>query len=79
MLQEQGNIEDKAILSYQALRGPFPAQQAMGHTLTVFMKELPGWFLFTGIFLPVILLLLLLIAYLRIKLMEGESDSTVGT
>lgn len=45
----------------------------MGYSLTVFVRELPGWFLFTGVFLPVTLLLLLLIAYLRMKLKEGES------
>uniref|UniRef100_A0A8D0GUD0 Small leucine rich protein 1 n=1 Tax=Sphenodon punctatus TaxID=8508 RepID=A0A8D0GUD0_SPHPU len=47
----------------------------MGYTLlSVFMKELPGWFLFSGIFLPVTLLLLLLIAYFRIKLIEVNEE-----
>lgn len=40
--------------------------------MSAFMRELPGWFLLAGVFLPVTLLLLLLIAYFRIKLMEGE-------
>lgn len=44
----------------------------MGYTLAVFLSKVPGWFLFIGIFLPVTLLLLLLIAYLRIKLKEGK-------
>lgn len=40
--------------------------------MSAFMRELPGWFLLAGVFLPVTLLLLLLIAYFRIKLMEGK-------
>lgn len=50
----------------------------MDYTLALFVREVPGWFLFTGIFLPVSLLLLLLIAYFRIKLIEGESDTMGG-
>lgn len=50
----------------------------MGYTLGVFLSKVPGWFLFTGIFLPVTLLLLLLIAYLRIKLKEGKSATIAG-
>lgn len=45
---------------------------AMSPVLSELLSELPGWFLFSGIFLPVTLLLLLLIAYFRIKLMEGK-------
>ena len=45
----------------------------MSYLFSVFMKELPGYILFAGIFMPVTLLLLLLIAYFRIKLLEGES------
>lgn len=45
----------------------------MSYLLSVFVKELPGSILFAGIFMPVTLLLLLLIAYFRIKLLEGES------
>lgn len=44
----------------------------MSPVLREFLRELPGWFLLSGVFLPVTLLLLLLIAYFRIKLMEGE-------
>lgn len=44
----------------------------MSPVLREFLRELPGWFLLAGVFLPVTLLLLLLIAYFRIKLMEGE-------
>lgn len=44
-----------------------------GYVLSVFVRELPGYVLFAGIFMPVTLLLLLLIAYFRIKLREGES------
>ncbi|KAF3831921.1 hypothetical protein GH733_000733, partial [Mirounga leonina] len=36
--------------------------------------DLPGWFLLAGVFLPVTLLLLLLIAYFRIKLMEVNEE-----
>lgn len=51
---------------------------AMGSILSAFMRELPGWFLFSGVFLPVTLLLLLLIAYFRIKLIEGKCEATYG-
>ncbi|KAJ6660070.1 hypothetical protein lerEdw1_017996 [Lerista edwardsae] len=50
----------------------------MGHILTVFVRELPGWFLFAGIFLPVTLLLLLLIAYFRIKLIEVNKELSLA-
>ncbi|KAF7253948.1 Small leucine-rich protein 1, partial [Varanus komodoensis] len=46
----------------------------MRNTLTIFVRELPGWFLFAGIFLPVTFLLLLLIAYFRIKLKEVNKE-----
>ncbi|KYO19003.1 small leucine-rich protein 1 [Alligator mississippiensis] len=46
----------------------------MDSPLFIFVKELPGWVLFTGIFLPVTLLLLLLIAYFRIKLLEVNEE-----
>nr|XP_013814440.1 PREDICTED: small leucine-rich protein 1 [Apteryx mantelli mantelli] len=46
----------------------------MSYLLSVFVKELPGCILFAGIFVPVTLLLLLLIAYLRIKLLEGSGQ-----
>ncbi|XP_009459104.1 PREDICTED: small leucine-rich protein 1 [Nipponia nippon] len=44
------------------------------YILSVFVKELPGYILFAGIFLPVTLLLLLLIAYFRIKLLEVDGE-----
>ncbi|KAM6185211.1 small leucine-rich protein 1 [Rhynchocyon petersi] len=43
----------------------------MSPVFSAFMTELPGWLLFSGVFLPVTLLLLLLIAYFRIKLIEA--------
>ncbi|XP_050805951.1 small leucine-rich protein 1 [Gopherus flavomarginatus] len=46
----------------------------MGNMLSAFAKELPAWIIFTGIFLPVVLLLLLLIAYFRIKLIEVNEE-----
>ncbi|XP_029450422.1 small leucine-rich protein 1 [Rhinatrema bivittatum] len=46
----------------------------MGYTLSTFLRELPGWFLFGGVFLPVTLLLLLILAYLRIKLIEVDEE-----
>uniref|UniRef100_A0A8B9QC76 Uncharacterized protein n=1 Tax=Apteryx owenii TaxID=8824 RepID=A0A8B9QC76_APTOW len=65
---------------HRSPRKPYvPAQQihawklSMSYLLSVFVKELPGCILFAGIFVPVTLLLLLLIAYLRIKLLEGRS------
>ncbi|TFK01746.1 phosphatidylinositol transfer protein alpha isoform [Platysternon megacephalum] len=51
-----------------------PMRLAMGYTLSAFAKELPAWIIFTGIFLPVVLLLLLLIAYFRIKLIEVNEE-----
>ncbi|KAF4796263.1 small leucine-rich protein 1 [Turdus rufiventris] len=44
------------------------------YVLSVFVRELPGYVLFAGIFMPVTLLLLLLIAYFRIKLREVEEE-----
>ncbi|XP_055455291.1 small leucine-rich protein 1 [Psammomys obesus] len=48
----------------------------MSSVLSIFLQELPGPFLILGIFLPVSLLLFLLIAYFRIKLMEVDEEST---
>ena len=50
----------------------------MSPVLLAFSRELPGWFLLSGVFLPVALLLLLLIAYFRIKLMEGKCEAMRG-
>ncbi|XP_054675608.1 small leucine-rich protein 1 [Grus americana] len=47
---------------------------SMSYLLSVFVKELPGFILFAGIFMPVTLLLLLLIAYFRIKLLEVNEE-----
>uniref|UniRef100_A0A2K6FPB4 Small leucine rich protein 1 n=2 Tax=Propithecus coquereli TaxID=379532 RepID=A0A2K6FPB4_PROCO len=46
----------------------------MSSVLSAFLGELPGSFLFFGVFLPVTLLLLLLIAYFRIKLIEVNEE-----
>lgn len=46
----------------------------MGHIISVFVRELPGAYIFGGIFLPVTLLLLSLISYLRIKLEEVNEE-----
>ena len=59
-------------------RGRGSVWLAMSPVLSELPRELPGWFLFSGIFLPVTLLLLLLIAYFRIKLMEGKWEATPG-
>ncbi|XP_021509816.1 small leucine-rich protein 1 [Meriones unguiculatus] len=48
----------------------------MSSVLSIFLQELPGPFLVLGIFLPVSLLLFLLIAYFRIKLMEVDEEAT---
>uniref|UniRef100_A0A2I3I073 Small leucine rich protein 1 n=1 Tax=Nomascus leucogenys TaxID=61853 RepID=A0A2I3I073_NOMLE len=53
---------------------PVGSVLAMSSVLSAFMRELPGWFLFSGVFLPVTLLLLLLIAYFRIKLIEVNEE-----
>lgn len=47
----------------------------MSSVLSIVLRELPGPFLVLGIFLPVTLLLFLLIAYFRIKLMEGKCEA----
>ncbi|XP_066036576.1 small leucine-rich protein 1 [Chamaea fasciata] len=49
-------------------------KMSVGYVLSVFVRELPGYVLFAGIFMPVTLLLLLLIAYFRIKLKEVEEE-----
>uniref|UniRef100_A0A8C8BFK2 Small leucine rich protein 1 n=1 Tax=Otus sunia TaxID=257818 RepID=A0A8C8BFK2_9STRI len=46
-------------------------KMSVSYILSEFVKELPGFVLFAGIFMPVTLLLLLLIAYFRIKLLEA--------
>ncbi|XP_062043700.1 small leucine-rich protein 1 [Lepus europaeus] len=46
----------------------------MSSVLSAFVRELPGWFLLSGVFLPVALLLVLLIAYFRIKLIEVNEE-----
>ncbi|KAG9282324.1 small leucine-rich protein 1 [Astyanax mexicanus] len=43
-------------------------------SLSVFLKNVPGWFLCGGVFLPVTLLLLLLILHLNRKLQEVEVE-----
>ncbi|XP_005043614.1 PREDICTED: small leucine-rich protein 1 isoform X2 [Ficedula albicollis] len=50
---------------------------SVGYVLSVFVRELPGYVLFAGIFMPVTLLLLLLIAYFRIKLREEDEMAVV--
>nr|XP_040137990.1 small leucine-rich protein 1 [Ictidomys tridecemlineatus] len=60
-----------------SLQAPLPNKVlhlAMNPVLSAFLRELPGWFLFFGVFLPVVLLLLLLIAYFRIKLIEVNEE-----
>ncbi|XP_049510618.1 LOW QUALITY PROTEIN: small leucine-rich protein 1 [Panthera uncia] len=52
---------------------------AMSPVLSAFLRELPGWLLFAGVFLPVTLLLLLLIAYFRTKLMEVNEELSQTT
>ncbi|CAM9896395.1 unnamed protein product [Bubo scandiacus] len=47
---------------------------SISYILSVFVKELPVYVLFAGIFMPVTLLLLLLIAYFRIKLLEVNEE-----
>ncbi|KAE8602420.1 hypothetical protein XENTR_v10013989 [Xenopus tropicalis] len=46
----------------------------MGHIISVFVRELPALYLFGGIFLPVTLLLIGLIYYLKIKLAEVDEE-----
>lgn len=46
----------------------------MTPVMLALMRELPGWFLVAVVFLPVALLLFLLIAYFRIKLMEVNEE-----
>lgn len=46
----------------------------MGHIISVFARELPITYIFGGIFLPVTLLLLSLISYLRTKLEEVDEE-----
>ncbi|XP_048064447.1 small leucine-rich protein 1-like isoform X1 [Megalobrama amblycephala] len=41
---------------------------------TVFLNEVPGWYMWTGIFLPVTALLLLFIAYLSWRIRKTEEE-----
>ncbi|KAJ8385906.1 hypothetical protein AAFF_G00178680 [Aldrovandia affinis] len=43
-------------------------------TITLFLSEVRLWTLLAGIFLPVSLLLILMIAYLRCELIEVEAE-----
>ncbi|XP_055665785.1 small leucine-rich protein 1 isoform X2 [Falco peregrinus] len=47
---------------------------SMSYIFSVFVRELPGYIIFAWIFMPVTLLLLLLIAYFRIKLLEVNEE-----
>ncbi|XP_057209607.1 small leucine-rich protein 1-like isoform X2 [Triplophysa rosa] len=47
-------------------------------TLAVFINHLPGWILWTGIFLPVTTLLLLIITALVYKLQQVEKELAVA-
>ncbi|XP_050170545.1 small leucine-rich protein 1 [Myiozetetes cayanensis] len=51
---------------------------SVGYIFSVFLRELPGYVLFAGIFMPVTLLLLLLIVYFRIKLREVDEEQTMA-
>nr|XP_034492726.1 small leucine-rich protein 1 [Marmota flaviventris] len=70
--------EARALAVYnRRLQAPLPNKVlhlAMNPVLSAFLRELPSWFLFFGVFLPVVLLLLLLIAYFRIKLIEVNEE-----
>uniref|UniRef100_A0A672US15 Uncharacterized protein n=1 Tax=Strigops habroptila TaxID=2489341 RepID=A0A672US15_STRHB len=62
-----------AALSEVSCSPPSPQRKMhMSYSLSVFVKELPGYVLLAGIFMPMALLLLL-IAFFRLKLTEGES------
>uniref|UniRef100_A0A2K5EXA3 Small leucine rich protein 1 n=1 Tax=Aotus nancymaae TaxID=37293 RepID=A0A2K5EXA3_AOTNA len=58
----------------QSKAAPVPSVNPTVTVGSAFLRELPGWFLFSGVFLPVTLLLLLLIAYFRIKLIEVNEE-----
>ncbi|XP_047415117.1 small leucine-rich protein 1 [Sciurus carolinensis] len=70
--------QDARLLRGKLFMGPCSGMPglalAMHPVLSAFLTELPGWFLFSGVFLPVALLLLLLIAYFRIKLIEVNEE-----
>ncbi|XP_052527457.1 small leucine-rich protein 1 [Tympanuchus pallidicinctus] len=44
------------------------------YIISVFARELPGYFIFGWIFMPVTLLLLLLIVYFRIQLSKVDKE-----
>uniref|UniRef100_A0A8C5MIR5 Uncharacterized protein n=1 Tax=Leptobrachium leishanense TaxID=445787 RepID=A0A8C5MIR5_9ANUR len=44
----------------------------MGHIISVFVRELPVWYIFGGIFLPFALFLLGIMRFLWIELQEGD-------
>ncbi|XP_061234375.1 small leucine-rich protein 1 [Neopsephotus bourkii] len=47
------------------------------YLLSVFVKELPGYILFAGVFMPMALLLLL-IAFFRLKLTEVDEEPAMA-
>uniref|UniRef100_A0A672NCT5 Small leucine rich protein 1 n=1 Tax=Sinocyclocheilus grahami TaxID=75366 RepID=A0A672NCT5_SINGR len=53
-------------------QSPAPETELMS-TAAAFLSEVPGWFLWTGVFFPVTALLLLLIALLSWKLRESKT------
>uniref|UniRef100_A0A8C9FRY1 Small leucine-rich protein 1 n=1 Tax=Pavo cristatus TaxID=9049 RepID=A0A8C9FRY1_PAVCR len=52
-------------------------EMSIFYIISVFARELPGYFIFGWIFMPVTLLLLLLIAYFRIQLSKEKIPLTV--
>lgn len=51
----------------------FASEPELMCTAAAFLNEVPGWFLWTGVFFPVTALLLLLIAVLGWKLRESKT------
>uniref|UniRef100_A0A8C2BYW3 Uncharacterized protein n=1 Tax=Cyprinus carpio TaxID=7962 RepID=A0A8C2BYW3_CYPCA len=65
------NSRQRVYREKQQAQSPAPETELMSSP-AAFLNELPGWFLWTGVFFPVTALLLLLIAVLSWKLRETQ-------
>uniref|UniRef100_A0A8B9BUH7 Uncharacterized protein n=1 Tax=Anser brachyrhynchus TaxID=132585 RepID=A0A8B9BUH7_9AVES len=69
------NRADDQRLSAENLFSKAAAEEmSLTYIISVFVRELPGCILFGWIFMSVALFLLMLIAYFRMQLSEGESQ-----
>uniref|UniRef100_A0A8C1ZE05 Uncharacterized protein n=1 Tax=Cyprinus carpio TaxID=7962 RepID=A0A8C1ZE05_CYPCA len=71
------NSRQRVYREKQQAQSPAPETELMSSP-AAFLNELPGWFLWTGVFFPVTALLLLLIAVLSWKLRESSMKKNMS-